>query len=355
MTTCPSGVHYMHLLDQARAHIEATYRRPMGDRLLRWLLARLLPYPARFRAAMIAAKFVRPFRQLVPDRRLRAMLDMAGAPIAPPTPQDKPQCHEAAGPRRKRVVLLTGCAQKVIDPAINPATIDLLTRQGVEVVIPEGEGCCGAIVHHMGLTSEALPMGRANIAAWIREIDGHGLDAIIVNTSGCGTTIKDYGHLFAGQPEEADAVRVAALCKDVSEFLIDLGLPDRPTCNLTVAYHAACSLQHGQKVITAPVTLLKKAGFRVLLPAEGHLCCGSAGTYNLLQPELSEKLRARKVGNIEALRPDAIAAGNIGCLKQIGSGTSIPVVHTVELLNWAYGGQRPDAIGVSNVPKETNS
>ena len=355
MTTCPSGVHYMHLLDQARAHIEATYRRPMGDRLLRWLLARLLPYPARFRAAMIAAKFARPFRQLVPDRRLRAMLDMAGAPIAPPTAQDKPQCHAAAGPRRKRVALLTGCAQKVLDPAINAATIDLLTRQGVEVVIPEGEGCCGAIVHHMGRTSEALPMARANIVAWIREIDGQGLDAIIVNTSGCGTTIKDYGHLFAGQPEEADAVRVAALCKDISEFLIDLGLPDRPTCNLTVAYHAACSLQHGQKVITAPVTLLKKAGFRVLLPAESHLCCGSAGTYNLLQPELSEKLRARKVGNIEALRPDAIAAGNIGCLKQIGSGTSIPAVHTVELLNWAYGGQRPDAISASHTPEETNS
>lgn len=347
MTTCPSGVHYMHLLDEARAHIDLTYQRPMGELVLRWLLARLLPYPARFRAAMIAAKFARPFRHLLPDRRLRAMLEMAGVPIAPPAPHDAPQCHAAVGTRRKRVALLTGCAQKVLDPAINASTINLLTRLGVDVVIPEGEGCCGAIVHHMGRASEALPMARANIAAWMREIDGQGLDAIIVNTSGCGTTIKDYGHLFAGQPEETDALRISALCKDISEFLASLDLPERPANGIAVAYHAACSLQHGQKVVAAPVTLLKQAGFRVLLPAEGHLCCGSAGTYNLLQPELSQKLLHRKVEHIEALRPDVIAAGNIGCIKQIGSGTPVPTVHTVALLDWAYGGERPHAFHIS--------
>lgn len=242
------------------------------------------------------------------------------------------------------MALLGGCAQKVLDPAINAATIRLLTRLGVEVVIPEGEGCCGALVHHLGEHDRSGAAARANIAAWTREIDGAGLDAIIVTASGCGTTVKDYGHMFAGTADAADAERVAALACDVTEYLARLELPDRPATGLRVGYHAACSLQHGQKIVETPKDLLRRAGFTVLTPADSHLCCGSAGTYNLLQPALSAELRARKCATLAALAPDVIAAGNIGCMTQIGAGIAVPVVHTVELLDWAHGGPRPPAL-----------
>ena len=341
MTTCPSGVHYMHLVDHAREYIETTYDRPWRDRALRWMLARILPYPMRFRVALLAAKIGRPFRGLVPDARLRAMLDMAPETIPPVSRNDDPQVFPADGARRKRVALMTGCAQRALNTDINDATIRLLTRLGCEVVIAEGAGCCGALTHHMGKTAESHASAAANIRAWTREMEGDGLDAIVVNTSGCGTTVKDYGHMFAGHALADEAQRVADRARDVSELVAELGLPDAPKRELRVAYHAACSLQHGQQVKAAPKTLLKRAGFEVVEPADSHLCCGSAGTYNLMQPEISAQLKARKVRTLEARAPDVIATGNIGCMMQIGGGTEIPVVHTVELLDWATGGPCP--------------
>ena len=341
MTTCPSGVHYMHLLDHARAYIEATYRRPWHDRALRWLLAQVLPYPGRFRLALRAAQIARPLRGLMPEPRLRAMLEMAPPRLPKPSANDRPQTFPAQGERRMRVALLTGCAQRVLDTDINDATIRLLTRLGCEVVIPRGAGCCGALTHHMGKTGQSHALAAANIRAWHAEMTGEGLDAVVINTSGCGTTIKDYGHIFAGDPLAEPAAAVAGIAMDVSELLMKLDLPEGAARGLTVGYHAACSLQHGQQIKSHPKTLLKRAGFAVVEPADAHLCCGSAGTYNLLQPEISAQLKARKVETLEARAPDVIATGNIGCLMQIGAGTSVPVVHTVELLDWATGGPQP--------------
>ena len=341
MTTCPSGVHYMHLVDHARAYIEQNYTRPWHDRALRWMLAKILPYPGRFRLALLGAKLGRPFARFLPDPRLRAMLEMAPKRIPPVSRNDDPQRFAPTGPRKMRVALMTGCAQKALNTDINDATIRLLRRLGCEVVVAKGAGCCGALTHHMGREAEAHGSATANIRAWVEEMDGDGLDGIVINTSGCGTTVKDYGHMFRNGPMAGDAARVSAIAMDISELLMKLDLPEGDTKDLTVAYHAACSLQHGQKVKTHPKTLLKRAGFRVAEPADSHLCCGSAGTYNLMQPEISGQLKARKVGTLEALKPDVIAAGNIGCMMQIGSGTGVPVVHTVELLDWATGGPRP--------------
>ncbi|HET7410532.1 MAG TPA: glycolate oxidase subunit GlcF [Paracoccaceae bacterium] len=343
MTTCPSGVHYMHLVDHARAHVERTYRRPLPDRALRWLLVQVLPYPGRFRLALAGAKLARPFQRLFPSR-LRAMLEMADAPIARPAKHDEPQVHPAVGERKYRVALLTGCAQRALNSDINAATIRLLTRHGCDVVIAKGMGCCGALPHHMGKVEESHAFAARNIRAWTREADGDGLDAIVINTSGCGTTIKDYGHIFAREPLADDAARVAGLAKDVTEFMAQIGLKDSSAPRLRVAYHAACSLQHGQKVTRAPKKLLADAGFEVVEPRDAHLCCGSAGTYNLLQPEISAELKRRKVATLEATGPQVIAAGNIGCMMQIGGGTGVPVIHTVELLDWATGGPVPPAL-----------
>ncbi|MFT6103794.1 MAG: glycolate oxidase iron-sulfur subunit [Paracoccaceae bacterium] len=352
MTTCPSGVNYMHLVDHAREYIEQTYKRPFSDRALRWILARILPYPMRFRVALLLAKIGRPLAPFMPDARLRAMLEMAPKTIPPVSRNDDPQTFGAQTPRRKRVVLMTGCAQKALNTDINDATIRLLTRLGCDVVIPEGQGCCGALTHHMGKTEESHATAAKNIRAWHKEMQGDGLDAIVINTSGCGTTVKDYGHMFRNEPLAKEAQSVSAIAKDISEVLIDLDIPQGAPKGVRVAYHAACSLQHGQKIKTFPKDLLKKAGFEVVEPADSHLCCGSAGTYNLMQPEISKQLKARKIQTIEAKNPDIIAAGNIGCMMQIGSGTEIPMVHTVELLDWATGGPKPPALGeFANVPK----
>ncbi|MGY3438483.1 MULTISPECIES: glycolate oxidase subunit GlcF [unclassified Marinovum] len=341
MTTCPSGVHYMHLVDHARDYIEKNYDRPWSDRALRWLLARILPYPGRFRLALLGAKLGRPFARFMPDPRLRAMLEMAPKQIPPVSRNDDPQSFAPKAAPKMRVALMTGCAQKALNTDINDATIRLLTRLGCEVVVAQGAGCCGALTHHMGKTSESHGTAAKNIRAWTAEIDGKGLDAIVINTSGCGTTVKDYGHMFRNDALAGDAARVAGLAMDVSEVLMQLDLPEGADKDVTVAYHAACSLQHGQKIKTHPKTLLKRAGFKVAEPADSHLCCGSAGTYNLMQPEISGQLKARKVKTLEAVKPDIIAAGNIGCMMQIGSGTGVPVVHTVELLDWATGGPKP--------------
>lgn len=349
MTTCPSGVHYMHLIDHARAHVQATYKRPLSDRLLRWALAKILPYPMRFRLAIAFAKLGKPFARLIPDARVQAMLDMIPRRVPPVSRNDDPQVFPATAPKKLRVALMTGCAQKALNTDINDATIRLLRRLGAEVVIPQGMGCCGALTHHMGREDEAHAAAATNIRAFMAELLARGLDAIVINTSGCGTTVKDYGHMFRNDPGlSRDAARVAGLALDVSELLARIGLPAGADKGLRVAYHAACSLQHGQQIKTAPKDLLKQVGFTVVEPADSHLCCGSAGTYNLLQPEISRELKARKVATIEAKSPDIIAAGNIGCIMQIGSGTGVPVVHTVELLDWATGGPKPRALGATS-------
>ncbi len=350
MTTCPSGVNYMHLVDHARAHIEKTYRRPLADRMLRGLLAAVLPHRDRFRLALAAARFGRPlaglFRAVKPLKPLASMLDLAPSRVPPRSGAENPGVRAPAGPRRGRVAILTGCAQPVLKPDINERTIALLNRLGVEVVVPAGEGCCGSLVHHMGREDEALSSARRNVDIWSREIDDGGLDAIVVTASGCGTTIKDYGFMLRTDPAYAGkAARVSALAKDVTEYLAELDLPEPAIApGLSVAYHSACSMQHGQKITRQPKALLKAAGFLVSEPPEGHLCCGSAGTYNIMQPEIANRLLKRKVGNIESTRPDVVATGNIGCITQIAGGTAIPVLHTVELLDWAYGGARPGGV-----------
>ena len=349
MTTCPSGVHYMHLVDHARAHIELTYRRPLMDRLLRAVLARVIPYPGRFRLALLAARIVQPLQRLIPDARLRAMLAMAPKRMPRPSRNDRPQVFPAVGERRLRVALMTGCAQKALNTDINDATIRLLRRLGCEVVVAKGAGCCGALTHHMGKSDMAHASAAANIRAWMVEKRGAGLDAIVINTSGCGTTVKDYGHMFQSDDLAADAAVVAGLARDISEVLEKIGLPEGAAKGLRVAYHSACSLQHGQQIKSAPKDLLRRVGFEVVEPADSHLCCGSAGTYNLLQPELSAELKRRKVATLEAKTPDVIAAGNIGCMLQIGSGSGVPVVHTVELLDWATGGPKPRALTEGSV------
>ncbi|MBZ9861753.1 glycolate oxidase subunit GlcF [Mesorhizobium sp. CA12] len=350
MTTCPSGVNYMHLVDHARAHIQETYKRPLLDRLTRAILAFVLPYPNRFRVALKLAGLGRPFiglfEKLPALRPVAAMLKLAPSAIPPASPTAKPATYAGKGTRRGRVAILTGCAQSVLDPAINEATISLLTRVGVEVVVPEGEGCCGALVHHMGREHQALTSARQNVDAWTRAIEQGGLDAIIITASGCGTTIKDYGFMLRLDPTYAEkAARVSALAKDITEYLAALDLPEpvrKP--GTVVAYHSACSMQHGQKITRQPKELLAKAGFVVREPREGHLCCGSAGTYNILQADISARLRDRKVKNVEATGASVVATGNIGCITQIASAAKLPVVHTIKLLDWAYGGPKPEGV-----------
>ena len=348
MTTCPSGVHYMHLVDHARRHIEETYDRPVAERVLRNVLEAVLPRPALLRWALLGARLARPLRHAIPGetptaQRLRAMLDLAPRRLPRRDPgQSSPHLHRAVGERRGRVALLAGCAQTVLSPQINAATIRLLTRLGYDVAIAAGVGCCGALTHHMGRHDPAMAAARAAIAGWTREMEGEGLDAIVVNTSGCGTTVKDYGFMFRTEPapwrERAEAVSAKAL--DITQFLSRIGYePTRPAPGLTVAYHAACSLQHGQQVMAEPKALLRRAGFAVVEPAEEHLCCGSAGTYNIVQPAIAARLRERKLANIVATAPDMVAAGNIGCITQLSGG--LPVVHTVELLDWMAGGPAP--------------
>ena len=351
MTTCPSGVNYMHLVDHGRMYIERTYRRPWHDRALRAVLAWILPNPRLMRLSLFSARLAKPLAPLLRGRhmalqRLRALLALAPARLPRPGPMQAPQIHKAVGVRRGRVALLTGCAQKVLAPEINEATIRLVTRLGFEVVIPPGSGCCGALTHHMGKHAPAMASARANIDAWSREAEGEGLDAILVNASGCGTALKDYGFLFRSEPEfwRSRAARVSELALDISEFLARVGYqPTLPAPGLTVAYHSACSLQHGQQITAEPKGLLERAGFTVVEPAEPHICCGSAGTYNILQPEIAARLRARKLANLAATRPDLVAAGNIGCITQLAGG-GLPVLHTIELLDWMAGGPEPAAV-----------
>jgi glycolate oxidase iron-sulfur subunit len=342
-STCPSGVDYMHLIDHSRVYVEKTYSRVFGDRLLRMLLALVLPNPMIFRLSLIGAKLMQPFKALMPGR-LKGMIAMAPDKIPSPSSFDVPQVFKAIGEKKLRVALMTGCAQKVLRPSINEATVRLLTRHGCEVVVAANAGCCGALVHHLGKEAAANEAARNNVAAWMVEVEGDGLDAIVINASGCGTTLKDYGFMLQGDPVWAEkAAKIATLSKDVTETMSFLGLGDiKVSDQPVVVYHSACSMQHGQELRDEPKDLLKSAGFEVRDPVEGHLCCGSAGTYNLLQPEIAERLKTRKAKNLEAQNADIIATGNIGCLVQISGATKVPVLHTVELLDWATGGPVPD-------------
>lgn len=360
MTTCPSGVHYMHLVDHAREHVERTYKRPLADRLLRRALGRVLTDRALFRLSLAGGAAGRPFGGLLAKLpgvgpRLAAALKLSPRSIPGPSETERPGVWPGAdvapgAGRRRRVILMHGCAQPALRPQINEAAIRLLNRLGVDVVIAANEGCCGGLTHHMGQEERAHALAKGMIGSWTAEIERGEIDAIVMTGSGCGVTIKDYGWMFRHDPEWAQkAKRVADLARDVTEFLVDFDLAGQPRADLgavrTVAYHSACSLQHGQKIADAPKMLLRSVGLIVKDPPEGHLCCGSAGVYNILQPDLAGALKTRKLGNIGSTRPDVVAAGNIGCMTQLQDGLSAPIVHTVELLDWATGGPRPTAFG----------
>jgi glycolate oxidase iron-sulfur subunit len=344
---CPSGVEYSKLIAHGREHVEAVYRRPLWQRIIRRTLTVLIPSPRLFRLGLLAGRLGQPFKWMF-SGPLRAMLEMTpktGLPRA--SPVDRPQVFPAQGTRRARVSILNGCVQTILDPKINEATIRLLQRHGVEVVVARGAGCCGAPSEHMGLEERALPLVKANIDAWLAEAESPGgLDAIIVNTSGCGTSLKAYGHALRLDPAWKDkAACVSALAKDITEFMTGLGLqPPQKHRGMRVVYHSACSMQHGQRIIHQPLDLLRSAGFEVLEVPDGFMCCGSAGVYNLLQPRIASELKQRKVANIRALHADVAATGNIGCITQLSDAIGIPFVHTVELLDWATGGPEPNAM-----------
>ncbi len=347
MSACPSGVHYQHYIDHARAYVEDHHQRPWFEGVLRAALAFILPYAGRFRLALSFAKFAKPVAFLF-GTKLAAMINMAPAKIQKPALPDGSQIFPAEGPRKKRVALMLGCAQKVLRPSINEATIRLLTRLGCEVVVSKEIGCCGALTHHLGKDEAAREFARANIAAWKSEIEGDGLDAIVINAAGCGTEVKDYAYLFKEDAAHREtAQKISDLTKDISEFIAELELPAATTANLPdVVYHDACSLMHGQGITEPPRQQLRSAGFNVVEIPGRHYCCGSAGSYNLLQPEMAGQLKDRRIGGIDSVlsesKAEILATGNIGCLVQLASGTALPVVHTVELLDWATGGPIPD-------------
>lgn len=343
MTTCPSGVNYMHLVDHARAYIEERYDRPWHERAIRALLAFTLPHPRRMRLALTLARWTRwlePVLDRVPPARpLAAMLRLAPDRLPGPA---LAQAVSTSGERRGRVVVLQGCADSVLRPEIHAATVALLSRAGFDVEFARGEGCCGALTWHLGRTDDGLASARRNIDAWRKEM-ARGLDAIVVTASGCGTMVKDYGFMLRDDPDYAqDAAKVSALACDVVELLAVCGLPPgRNAPALRVAYQSPCSMRHGQKITTAPLVLLAAAGFEVSEPSDAHLCCGSAGTYNILQPGLAARLGERKAETLGRLAPDVVATGNVGCATQLEPRLGVPVVHTVELLDWATGGKMP--------------
>jgi glycolate oxidase iron-sulfur subunit len=376
MTTCPSGVHYQHLVDHARVHVERTYRRPWREKMLRALLAAVLPYPRRLRAALAGAAVMRAAARGLPglarplSRRLpaswRALLELAAydapnrtarsgahAPIARGSISDRgeppaePAPAAASTPMstgvRGRVALLAGCAQSVLTPRTQAACIRLIERNGFEAVVIEG--CCGALVHHLGRADEARAFAARLIGRIEVERRRGELDAVIVNASGCGTHLKDLGHVLRNDAALAGpAQELSALARDITEWLYERSPPTPiPGLGVAVAYHSACSMQHGQQLDRIPRLLLAQAGFEVRDIPEGHLCCGSAGTYNILQPELAGQLRERKLANIRGTSARLVATGNVGCIVQL-SGAGIPIVHTAELLDWAAGGPAPVGI-----------
>jgi glycolate oxidase iron-sulfur subunit len=336
MTTCPSGVNYMHLVDHARAHIEDTYKRPLFERLLRNTLAFVMPRPRLFRLSMLAARVMKIFAPLTRGR-LKAALNLVPAIPLRPASLGAPGTYPATGPQKRRAALLQGCVQSVLDPEINAATIRLLNRLGVEVVVAPGEACCGSLTHHMGKEHDALSRARRSIDQW----SALSVEAVIVTASGCGTTIKDYGFMFRNDASYAKkAAEISSKAMDITEFLATLDLPEAQA-GLRVAYHSACSIQHGQQIKTLPQQLLRRAGFEVVEPQDSHLCCGSAGIYNIMQPVIASQLRQNKIAALSVLGARMMATGNIGCITQLQSSAEIPVLHTVQLLEWVYGGEWP--------------
>ena len=349
MTTCPSGVNYMHLIDHGRSHIEKTYKRPFNERIIRNFLSIVLPNPTFFRIIGILTLLIKPFQYIFP-KKIRDMISLM--PIKFPK-KNLPKIKIYKVKKEKpvaRVALLTGCVQKVISPQINEATIRLLNRHNIEVVVPKGIGCCGSLNHHLGKSDLAHKNFKKNISIWYDEYIKNGLDAIISNTSGCGTTLKDYGFIFRSDEDfKKKAKKISELTKDITEYLdenikLDFIKRKHNDKEYNIAYHSACSMQHGQKIHDVPINLIKKTGNQVFNIPDGHLCCGSAGTYNLLQSDIAKKLLKNKISNIEKIKPQFIATGNIGCITQITNGTKIPILHTVEIIDWYTGGLKPKVL-----------
>ena len=349
MTTCPSGVNYMHLIDHGRSHIEKTYKRPFNERIIRDFLSIVLPNPTFFRIIGMLTLLIKPFQYIFP-KKIREMISLM--PIKFPK-KNLPKMKIYKVQKKKpvaRVALLTGCVQRVISPQINEATIRLLNRHDIEVVVPKGIGCCGSLNHHLGKSDLAYQTFKKNISIWYDEYLKNGLDAIISNTSGCGTTLKDYGFIFRSDEDfKKKAKKISELTKDITEYLdenIKLDFIKRKNHDkeYKIAYHSACSMQHGQKIHDVPINLIKKTGNQVFDIPDGHLCCGSAGTYNLLQNDIAKKLLKNKISNIEKIKPQFIATGNIGCITQIANGTKIPILHTVEIIDWYTGGLKPKVL-----------
>ena len=348
MTTCPSGVNYMHLIDHGRNHVEETFKRPLIERMLRSILSFVLPNAKIFRIVAHLSKPIKLISFILPSF-FRNSLKLMPLSLPNSKYKDKKNYLPEKGKPIARVALLTGCVQRVISPEINDATIRLLNRHQVEVIVLKEISCCGSLNHHLGKKELAHKSFVNNINFWHKEYLDNGLDAIISNTSGCGTTLKDYHHIFRNDKEmKKKAKKISELTMDITEFLdesLDLNFKEvENNRKFKIAYHSACSMQHGQKVHNQPINLIKKTGNEVLDIPEGHLCCGSAGTYNILQQKLAKKLLEQKVKNIKSTSPDIISTGNIGCITQIETGTSIPILHTVELLDWFTGGPKPEKL-----------
>jgi len=350
MTTCPSGVNYMHLIDHGRNHIEKTYKRPFKERLVRNFLSWAIPNATNFKFVAILTFLSKPLHIFFP-KQIKEMINFMPKKF-PKKTLPKMEVYYAKNKKKPfaRVALLAGCVQKVISPQINEATIRLLNRHGIEVVVPKSIGCCGSLNHHLGKEQLAKESFKHNIKVWYDEYLNNGLDAIISNTSGCGTTLKDYGFIFRADKElKKKAKKISQLTKDISEYLnenvkLNFIKNEEVQKKYKIAYHSACSMQHGQKIHKEPIDLIKKTGNDVIEIPEGHICCGSAGTYNLLQTDIAKNLLLGKIKNIEKIKPEIISTGNVGCITQIASGTKIPILHTVEIIDWYTGGPKPEIL-----------
>lgn len=337
---CPSGVEYGQLLAPFRARALRLRKQPPIARIAHRMTQATIPYPRRFRLAAHAGRLGKPLRRMLP-KQFDAMLGLL--PEGLPQAQSLPAVTPATGKRRARVALLLGCAQSVIAPQINSATVAVLARNGVEVVIPAGQGCCGSLSLHTGEQEQARALARANLAAFCAALTDD-FDAIVTNAAGCGSGIKEYPLLFAGEADEEIARAYAEKTVDVSVFLDRIGLLDPPALAvaLRAVYHDACHLAHAQGVTSEPRALLRAIPNLTLLEApEAEICCGSAGTYNIEQPEIARTLGDRKAAHLLSTGAQAVITGNIGCMTQLrarlgAAGKPIPVWHTMEALAMAY-------------------
>lgn len=337
-SACPSGVDYARLIDEARVHIQTTYRRPLGDKMLRWLIATVMPRPGLVRAGLFLARLFAPIAFLLPGRL--ALVTAMGA-HARVRPAESPL--RAILPNARRIALMPGCVQPALAPQIDQAVARYLARRGVELVPLEGAGCCGSLVHHLGRSEDAKNWARRAIEAFEYAGGTDAFEGVLITATGCSAHLRDLEHLFLDDPSWLPRARAfAAATRD----FLDLATPGEVTAmrRLSVAWQVPCSLQNARNRVLNGDMLLDAAGFEALHIPEGHLCCGSAGSYSILQPEISGRLRARKLGNIAALHVDVIATSNIGCLNHLSGSDAPPVVHLAELLDWAEGGPEPVAL-----------